>query len=70
MDNGAMVNGQMVHFSVMILRRAHVHTRTSLTYVCCIKDTWANLCTKTSPSVWGMDWAGGLDWCFGLVLDW
>jgi hypothetical protein len=56
----------MAPFSMMILRRVHVHTRTSLTYVCCIQDTCADLRTKASPSVRGMDWTDGLDWCFGL----
>jgi len=56
----------MAPFSMMILRRVHVHTRTSLTYVCCIQDTCADLLTKASPSVRRMDWTDGLDWCFGL----
>jgi hypothetical protein len=59
-------NRTMAPFSMMILRRVHVHTRTSLTYACCIQDTCADLRTKASPSVRGMDWTDGLDWCFGL----
>jgi len=51
---------------MMILRRAHVHKRTSLTYVCCIQDMCADLRTKASPSVRGMDWTAC--WWIGLVF--
>ena len=65
-QQGRRAKWTMAPFSMMILHRAHVHTRTSLTYVCGIQDTCADLRTKASPSVRGMDWTGGLDWCFGL----
>ncbi len=60
-QQGRRAKWTMAPFSMMILHRAHVHTRTSLTYVCGIQDTCADLRTKASPSGRGMDWTGVLD---------